>query len=148
MDVAIDGEVAGRLLFELYSDVCSKTSENFRALCTGERGMLPSGLMMDYLGWIQAGGNFDRLFLFYKMRMDLLYIIHLCFASVCFYTFCLLTVRKIVRLRAHSYVIALRKKLLSIYHSHRRCQGGGGGGSRLGPPPIKIPTMIKKIMTL
>ena len=119
MDIAIDGEVAGRLLFELYSDVCPKTSENFRALCTGERGMLPSGLMMHYLhtpihrvvpnGWIQAGGSYAQLLLFYKMRVDLLYIIHLCSAFVCFCTFCLLTVRKIVSIRAHSYLIALRK---------------------------------------
>jgi len=67
MDVAIDGDVDGRLLFELYTDECPKTSENFRALCSGEKGMLPSGLMMHYLhtpihrvvpnGWIQGGGK-------------------------------------------------------------------------------------------
>ena len=67
MDIAIEGNVEGRLLFELYTDACPKTSENFRALCTGEKGMLPSGLMMHYLhtpihrvvpnGWIQGGGT-------------------------------------------------------------------------------------------
>ena len=28
--------VVGRVIFELFSDVCPKTCENFRALCTGE----------------------------------------------------------------------------------------------------------------
>lgn len=36
-DMTIDGEPAGRLVMEL-SDRTPKTSENFRALCTGEEG--------------------------------------------------------------------------------------------------------------
>ncbi|XP_053327945.1 peptidyl-prolyl cis-trans isomerase G-like [Spea bombifrons] len=31
--------VAGRLVFELFSDICPKTCENFRSLCTGEKGI-------------------------------------------------------------------------------------------------------------
>jgi len=36
-DITIGGEAAGRITMEL-SDVTPKTSENFRALCTGEKG--------------------------------------------------------------------------------------------------------------
>ncbi|TIA94146.1 hypothetical protein E3P81_00357 [Wallemia ichthyophaga] len=38
IDWNIDGEYAGRLIFELYSDKVPKTAENFKSLCTGERG--------------------------------------------------------------------------------------------------------------
>ena len=38
MDVQIDGVDLGRLEFELFSDVTPKCAENFRALCTGEKG--------------------------------------------------------------------------------------------------------------
>ena len=27
--------VAGRIIFELFADICPKTSDNFKALCTG-----------------------------------------------------------------------------------------------------------------
>ena len=37
-DIAIGGQPAGRIILELRSDVVPKTAENFRALCTGERG--------------------------------------------------------------------------------------------------------------
>ncbi|KAL6068026.1 Peptidyl-prolyl cis-trans isomerase D [Balamuthia mandrillaris] len=37
-DVEIGGEPAGRVVFKLYEDT-PKTSENFRALCTGEKGL-------------------------------------------------------------------------------------------------------------
>ncbi|XP_042245935.1 probable inactive peptidyl-prolyl cis-trans isomerase-like 6 isoform X1 [Thunnus maccoyii] len=65
MDIEIAGEAVGRLLFELFSDVCPKTSKNFEALCTGERGLSQSGLQLRYKGtvfhrvvpngWVQGG---------------------------------------------------------------------------------------------
>jgi peptidylprolyl isomerase/peptidyl-prolyl isomerase G (cyclophilin G) len=35
MDVSIDGDPAETMVFELFPEVAPKTSENFRALCTG-----------------------------------------------------------------------------------------------------------------
>ncbi|KAH9933662.1 cyclophilin-like domain-containing protein [Epithele typhae] len=38
-DFTADGEPLGRVIFELYNDTAPKTCENFRALCTGEKGL-------------------------------------------------------------------------------------------------------------
>ncbi|XP_056641191.1 peptidyl-prolyl cis-trans isomerase G [Diorhabda sublineata] len=38
-DVSIGGINSGRVVFELFSDIAPKTCENFRALCTGEKGV-------------------------------------------------------------------------------------------------------------
>eukprot|EP01088_Endostelium_zonatum_P021172 TRINITY_DN8193_c0_g1_i1.p1 TRINITY_DN8193_c0_g1~~TRINITY_DN8193_c0_g1_i1.p1 ORF type:complete len:176 (-),score=50.90 TRINITY_DN8193_c0_g1_i1:64-591(-) len=37
-DITIGGTAAGRIEIELFADVAPKTAENFRALCTGEKG--------------------------------------------------------------------------------------------------------------
>lgn len=39
MDISIGGLPSGRVVFELFNDVAPKTAENFRALCTGEKGL-------------------------------------------------------------------------------------------------------------
>ncbi|KAL4230521.1 hypothetical protein ACF0H5_010903 [Mactra antiquata] len=51
-DVEIGGEPVGRILFELFKDVVPKTAENFRALCTGEKGVGASGKPLHYKGSI------------------------------------------------------------------------------------------------
>ncbi|XP_041021219.1 LOW QUALITY PROTEIN: peptidyl-prolyl cis-trans isomerase CYP95-like [Juglans microcarpa x Juglans regia] len=51
MDVSVDGDPAERMVFELFPDVAPKTAENFRALCTGEKGIGPkSGRPLHYKG--------------------------------------------------------------------------------------------------
>nr|CCC91454.1 putative cyclophilin-type peptidyl-prolyl cis-trans isomerase [Trypanosoma congolense IL3000] len=38
MDITVEGDALGRVSVELFNDTVPKTSENFRSLCTGERG--------------------------------------------------------------------------------------------------------------
>jgi len=38
MDLSIGGTPAGRVTFGLHGNACPRTVENFRCLCTGERG--------------------------------------------------------------------------------------------------------------
>jgi len=49
-DVTIGGRPAGRIVFELYNDIVPKTAENFRALCTGEKGVGNAGKPLHYKG--------------------------------------------------------------------------------------------------
>ncbi|CAG9782235.1 unnamed protein product [Diatraea saccharalis] len=50
LDITIDGESAGRIIIELRSDLVPKTAENFRALCTGEKGVSPNGKPLHFKG--------------------------------------------------------------------------------------------------
>ncbi|KAI0164490.1 cyclophilin-like domain-containing protein [Hypoxylon sp. FL1284] len=49
-DVTIGDKPEGRVTFELYDDVVPKTADNFRALCTGEKGLGKSGKPLHYKG--------------------------------------------------------------------------------------------------
>ena len=49
-DMTIGGTEAGRITMELRADVAPKTAENFRALCTGEKGTGKSGKALHFKG--------------------------------------------------------------------------------------------------
>lgn len=52
LDVKIGEEKVGRIVAELFKDVVPKTAENFRALCTGEKGIGKSGKPLHYKGCV------------------------------------------------------------------------------------------------
>ncbi|KAJ5162118.1 hypothetical protein N7492_007510 [Penicillium capsulatum] len=51
-DIKIGNQDAGRVAFELFNDVVPKTADNFRALCTGEKGTGTQGKPLTYKGSI------------------------------------------------------------------------------------------------
>jgi len=67
-DITIGGQAAGRIVFQLYSET-PRTSDNFKCLCTGERGMGKAGKALHYRGctfhriipnFMIQGGDFTR----------------------------------------------------------------------------------------
>lgn len=68
-DVSIGDAPAERITFELFNDVVPKTAENFRALCTGEKGVGKQGVPLHFKGskfhriipeFMIQGGDFTR----------------------------------------------------------------------------------------
>lgn len=55
-DMNIDNRPAGRVVFQLYEQLAPQTTENFRALCTGEKGNGAFGGPLHY-----KGGYFHRI---------------------------------------------------------------------------------------
>ncbi len=68
-DITIGDQASGRITFELFADSVPETAENFRALCTGEKGTGESGKPLHYKGsgfhriikqFMCQGGDFTR----------------------------------------------------------------------------------------
>lgn len=68
-DMEIGGEPAGRIVMELRADIVPKTVENFKALCTGEKGTGKLGKKLHFKGstfhriipeFMCQGGDFTR----------------------------------------------------------------------------------------
>merc|ERR1719378_1463304 len=68
-DLTIGGAPAGRVIMELFADTVPKTAEDFRCLCTGEKGQGRSGKPLHFKGsafhrvipgFMCQGGDFTR----------------------------------------------------------------------------------------
>lgn len=48
LDISINDQPAGRMIFELYNDIVPRTVENFHSLCIGDHGIGHSGKLLSY----------------------------------------------------------------------------------------------------
>lgn len=70
LDVSIDGNTAEKIVIELFADTVPRTAENFRSLCTGEKGVgVSTGKPLHYKGclfhrvikgFMAQGGDFSK----------------------------------------------------------------------------------------
>ncbi|CAG9324360.1 unnamed protein product [Blepharisma stoltei] len=68
-DITIGNAAPRRIVFELFADIVPRTVENFRALCTGEKGANSRGIPLSYQnsifhrvikGFMMQGGDFTN----------------------------------------------------------------------------------------